>query len=82
MGVCGDAAHYVDPYDVEGIAEGIFRVLSDEGLRESLIRKGLKRARFFSGERSVSALLRIFDEALGGKNSGGKQSRGEIFPPP
>ena len=82
MEVCGDAAYYVDPYDVEGIAEGIFRVLSDEGLRESLICKGLERARFFSGERSVSALLRIFDEALGGKNSGGKQPRGEIFPPP
>jgi len=68
MEVCGDAAYYVDPYDVEGIAEGIFRVLSDEGLRESLICRGLERARFFSGERSVSALLRIFDEALGRKS--------------
>jgi glycosyltransferase involved in cell wall biosynthesis len=55
---------------VEGIAEGIFRVLSDDGLRESLIRKGIERARFFSGERSVSALLRIFDEVLGRKSQG------------
>ena len=35
--VCGDAAYYVDPYNVESIAEGIYEVLKDEALRRSLI---------------------------------------------
>ena len=66
MEVCGDAAHYIDPDDVESIAEGILKVLSDEELRGNLIPKGLERARLFSGDQTVTALLRIFDEVLGG----------------
>ncbi|MBI4699332.1 MAG: glycosyltransferase family 4 protein [Nitrospirae bacterium] len=37
--VCGDAACYVDPYNVESIAEGMYKVLTDESLRQSLIEK-------------------------------------------
>jgi len=39
--VCGDAAYYMDPYDVESIAEGIHKVLMDEAMRQNLIKKGL-----------------------------------------
>ena len=63
--VCGDAAHYIDPHDVESIAEGMLRVLSDDRLRGALIQKGVERARLFSGERTVSALLGVFDKVLG-----------------
>lgn len=30
--VCGDAAYYVDPYDMDSIAEGIYNILVDETL--------------------------------------------------
>jgi hypothetical protein len=30
-----------------------------------LIQKGLERARLFSGEQTVSALLRVFERVLG-----------------
>ncbi len=62
--VCGDAAHYVDPHDVEGIAEGMYKVLTDNALRQSLIQKGLERARLFSWEKSAREHLKVFEEVL------------------
>ena len=62
--VCGDAAHYVDPHDVEGIAEGLNRVLTDSALRQSLMQKGFERARLFSWEKSAREYLKVFEEVL------------------
>jgi glycosyltransferase involved in cell wall biosynthesis len=48
--VAGDAAVLVDPYDVDSIADGIRRVLTDEALRAELRRKGPRpRARVLVG---------------------------------
>lgn len=63
--VCGDAGYYVDPYRVESIAEGIYQVLTDESLRQSLIEKGPLRARLFSWEKSAREHLKVFEEVLG-----------------
>src|SRR5205823_13487978 len=46
--VGGDAAEYVDPFDVESIAAGLRRVLSDRALRERLAQAGPRRAAAFS----------------------------------
>jgi glycosyltransferase involved in cell wall biosynthesis len=62
--VCGDAAYYVNPYDVESIADGIHKVLTDEALRQSLIKKGLERAKLFSWEKSAKEHIKIFEEVL------------------
>jgi glycosyltransferase involved in cell wall biosynthesis len=62
--VCGDAAYYVDPYSVESIAEGIYNVLTDESLRQSLIKKGLERAKLFSWEKAAKEHLKVFEEVL------------------
>jgi glycosyltransferase involved in cell wall biosynthesis len=62
--VAGDAALLVDPYHPEAIAEGIYRVLSDEPLRRSLRAKGLERARQFSWEQSVGRVRAIYGEVL------------------
>lgn len=62
--ICGDAAYYVDPYDVEEIAEGICRVLTDTDLRAYLVKKGLERVKLFSWRRSAEAHLRLFKELL------------------
>src|SRR5262249_975190 len=51
--VTGDAAVQVDPYDASAIADGIYRVLTDESLRNDLKRRGLDRATQFSWESSV-----------------------------
>lgn len=64
--VCGDAAYYVDPHDIEGIAEGIYKVLADGTLRQSLIEKGLERAQFFSWEKSAREHIKVFEEVING----------------
>ncbi|MGQ9571210.1 MAG: glycosyltransferase family 4 protein [Thermodesulfovibrionales bacterium] len=62
--VCGDAAYYVDPYNVESIAEGMYKVLTDNTLRKSLIEKGLERAKLFSWEKSAKEHIKVFEEVL------------------
>jgi glycosyltransferase involved in cell wall biosynthesis len=57
-----DAAVLIDPYDPESIADGIRRVLTDEGLRADLRRKGMERARAFSWEKSVSRIREIYGQ--------------------
>jgi glycosyltransferase involved in cell wall biosynthesis len=60
--VCGDAAYYVNPYDVEDIARGIETVLSDEKLREDLIKKGFENIKRFSWEESAKKIVQIMRE--------------------
>jgi glycosyltransferase involved in cell wall biosynthesis len=62
--VCGDAAYYVDPCDVEDIAEGINEVLMNRALRQDLIAKGLERAKLFSWEKAAKEHLKVFEEVL------------------
>ncbi len=62
--VCGDAAYYIDPHNIESIAEGIYRVLTDESLRQSLINKGLERVKLFSWKKAAKEHIKIFEEVL------------------
>jgi glycosyltransferase involved in cell wall biosynthesis len=62
--VAGDAAVLVDPYDPSAIADGIYRVLTDEALRRSMRQKGIDRARQFSWEQSVRRVHDIYQEVL------------------
>jgi len=58
--VAGDAAVLVDPYSAVSIAEGIQRVLSDASLRQTMIARGLARAREFSWETSVRRIHGVY----------------------
>jgi glycosyltransferase involved in cell wall biosynthesis len=66
--VCGDAASYVDPYDVDSIAKGIGEVVVNETRRQELIKKGLERAKLFSWEKSAREHIRVFEEVLRASN--------------
>ena len=66
--VGGDAACYVDPKDVQSIAEGMDRVLRDEELRRSLIQKGTERSKLFTWEKTAGETLKVFDEVLSAAN--------------
>ena len=46
--VAGDAACLVDPLDVQSIRNGVLRVISDAGYRESLVSQGFKNVIRFS----------------------------------
>ena len=58
--VVGDAALLVDPENVEEIASAIEKVLTDEKMREELIRKGFERVKRFSWERTARDTLEIY----------------------
>ena len=61
--IAGDAALLVDPYDVDEIAEAIYRVLTDENLRKDLIKKGLERVSQFSWEKTARETLTVYKKA-------------------
>jgi glycosyltransferase involved in cell wall biosynthesis len=64
--VAGDAAVLVDPYDPVSIADGIYRVLTDEQVRKDLSRRGVARAGMFSWEQSVRRVRKIYGEVSNG----------------
>ena len=62
--VVGDAAELVDPMEVDSIAEGMLRVLTDESHRTELVRKGFIQAKKFNWEDSANKLTQICREVL------------------
>ena len=62
--VGGDAAHYVDPRDVPGMAAAIHEVLTDARLRERMIDRGYRRVRTFNWEASARLHAALFEEVL------------------
>lgn len=58
--VVGEAGAMVDPYDVQGLAEAISRVLTEESLRREMAAKGIERAKLFSWEKAAAQTLAVF----------------------
>ena len=44
---------YFNPYEIEDMAETIWRITEDSGLRKTLIAKGLEKAKDFSWEKTA-----------------------------
>ncbi len=59
----GEAALQVDPTDEAAIEAGLARLLSDEALRATLRRRGLRRAGGFSWEKTADELWEVFHRA-------------------
>jgi alpha-1,3-rhamnosyl/mannosyltransferase len=57
--VVGDAARLVDPYDVDGIRDGLSEILTDPGLRDMLKDRGRRRAAEFTWERTAGDTLSV-----------------------
>ena len=62
--VAGDAALLVDPCDVEALAAGLHRLLTDETLRRQLRERGLAHAKQFSWPRAAQETARVYRRAL------------------
>ena len=62
--VVGDCAVICDAYSVKSIAQGLYRLYSDEDLRAQLSRKGIERAKGFTWERSAQMLHNIYRELV------------------
>lgn len=61
--VAGDAALYVDPTDVEAIAQAMLRLSQDETLRQELIAAGHRNVQRFSWEKAATETLAVLEEA-------------------
>ena len=59
--VCGDAALYCDPHDVEDIAAKMLQVATDGATRGLLREKGLQRARQFSWDKCAGETLAVIE---------------------
>ena len=62
--VCGDAAEYVNPDDVNSIAEGICRGLTDKARRAELVQAGTTRVEQYTWEASAATLRELCREVL------------------
>lgn len=60
--VVGDAGIYVNPYNVEDIANGIYKVLTDRNLQNDLSNKGLERAKHFTWENTAKDTFKVLEE--------------------
>lgn len=58
--VCGEAARYVNPHFPAEMAQGIFEVLTQQDLRQDLIRRGFQRAECYNWDQTVAEVVRNF----------------------
>ncbi len=61
--VAGNAALYVDPTDVDAIADAMLRLSQDEALRQQLIEAGYRNVERFSWEKAAQETLAVLEEA-------------------
>lgn len=62
--VCGDAAMYVDPHNVEDIVQKIQTILNNEVLQQKLTHKGLEHIKQFTWEKAANEHINVFKEIL------------------
>jgi glycosyltransferase involved in cell wall biosynthesis len=63
--VAGEAAYYVDEYDINSIANGIGEVFFSKELQDKLSAKGLKQAKKFSWKKTAEETVRVYEKVLG-----------------
>jgi glycosyltransferase involved in cell wall biosynthesis len=59
--LAGEAAILVNPEEVESIADGMRRVVSDQNLRQQLIRAGRERVKDFSWKKCAKETMTVFE---------------------
>lgn len=62
--IAGNAAHFVDPFDVDSIRNGIEKVIKDDSYREKLIANGLVNKRRFDVTTIASQYCEIYSSLL------------------
>lgn len=60
--VGGDAAIYFDPQNADDIAEKLEKVVSDDKLRQDMVKKGYNQIKKFSWEKTAKETLKVLEE--------------------
>ena len=61
--ICGDAACFVDPLNIEEMSEGLNKIVSDSEYRQFLIQSGHRRIQKFSWQKAVEQYVLLYHEA-------------------
>jgi glycosyltransferase involved in cell wall biosynthesis len=64
--IVGEAGIMVNPYDTDSLAQAMRRVLTDDKLRDDMVRKGLEQAKRFSWEKAAGETLEVYNKVAGG----------------
>lgn len=64
--VAGDAALYVDPLDVGAMAQALYQIAVDAGLRRTLVGRGFQQVHRFSWRRCAQETLQVLEDAFHG----------------
>lgn len=62
--VAGEAAYYVDAYDIKNIAEGISEVFHSNKLQNQLLEKGLDQAKKFNWKKTAEETIAVYKKVL------------------
>ncbi|MFH2070923.1 MAG: glycosyltransferase family 1 protein [Elusimicrobiota bacterium] len=60
--ILGDACMYFDPYNTQDIRDRLQQILADNGLRQTVRRKGIERAGLYTPERMTQKILGVLSE--------------------
>lgn len=58
-----NGAAYFDPTDVDAMAATLNQVLADAPLRQAVVERGLRRARYFTWDRAAERMLKVYTQA-------------------
>ena len=62
--VAGNAAHLVDPYDIESIRSGILKIIQDKHYRDTLVANGLENCKRFDAQKVADNYVELYDKML------------------
>ncbi|MBT9164999.1 MAG: Mannosylfructose-phosphate synthase [candidate division WS2 bacterium] len=60
--VVGDAGLKVNPYDFKEIGDAVYKLLTNNALREEFIKRGLERVKAFTWEKAAKEALAVYEE--------------------
>ena len=60
--VVGEAGIMVNPYDTRSLVQAMRRVLTDDKLRDNMVRKGLEQSKKFSWEKTAELTLQVYNK--------------------
>jgi len=62
--IAGDAAMLVNPHSVESMSDAMIKLVSDEGLRQTLIAKGFEQSKKFSWDQSADKMWKSIERTV------------------
>jgi glycosyltransferase involved in cell wall biosynthesis len=63
--IVGDAGIMINPCDIDGLADNMYKVLTDNNLRLKMIEKGLGQAGVFSWKEAAKKTIEVYEKVVG-----------------